>query len=230
MSPEGASLVGACGLVGGLLGPLLIARIPEPEPEDGVEKEVYLDIAALPGLRWWLALAGLVCGGLVGARLGWHGSTLPWAFLIPLGLILAVVDARTRLLPTWVIAPSYGVLVVLIVLAFAWDRSTHHLLGALLGWVALGGFYFLLWLIYPKGMGYGDVRLSGLLGLALGYLGWPQLIVGAYAGVLLGGLLGFVLSRVGLVRGRTVPFGPFMVAGAFLGAAVGAPVMNALGY
>lgn len=230
-----ALLLGLAGVAGGLCGPMLIARIPEPAPDPDANavaaaKTLYTDIATMPGLRWWLALAGAVCGGVIGTRIGWHGALMPWVLLVPLGLVLSVVDARTRLLPTWVIAPSYGVLVALVLLSGVWDRSMHHLLGALLGWLGLGGFYVLLWLIYPKGMGYGDVRLSGLLGIALGALGWHQVLVGGYAGVLLGGVGGFLLSRVGVVRGRTVPFGPFMVAGAFLGAAFGGPVMVGLGY
>ncbi len=233
-----AVLLALVGLVGGLTGPALIARIPEPEPapptsedaEPPAPKELYRDIAALPGLRWWLVGAGGVAGGLIGARIGWHGALLPWALLVPLGVILAAVDARTRLLPTWLVAPAYGAMVVLILLAALADHSTDHLLGALFGWLGLGGFYFLLWLVYPRGMGYGDVRLAGLLGLALGYLGWEQVVVGGYAGVLIGGFGGVLLKLVRLLRQRTVPFGPFLVAGAFVGALVGADMMSGLGY
>jgi leader peptidase (prepilin peptidase)/N-methyltransferase len=233
-------LLALAGLLGGLAGPTLIARIPEPlgeepEPDEAdseppVPKELYRDIAALPRLGWWLALAGLVCGAGIGARIGWHGALLPWALLIPLGLVLAVVDARTRLLPTWLIAPSYGVLVLLVLLAALCDRSAHQLPGAFFGWLGLGGFYFLLWLVYPRGMGYGDVRLAGLLGLALGYLGWEQVVVGGYAGVLIGGLGGVLLKMFKVLRERTVPFGPFMVVGAFVGAGIGEQLMSSLGY
>jgi leader peptidase (prepilin peptidase)/N-methyltransferase len=240
-----ALLLALAGLVGGLAGPGLIARIPEPVPdpepdpvesedsdevEERREKELYRDLAALPGLRWWLAAAGVVAGGLIGARIGWHGALLPWALLVPLGLVLAVVDARTRLLPTWLIGPAYGVMVVLVLLAALCDRSPGHLLGAVIGWLGLGGFFFLLWLVYPKGMGYGDVRLAGLLGLALGYLGWEQLVVGAYAGVLIGGFGGALLKAMRVLRERTVPFGPCLVVGSFLGALVGAQLISGLGY
>ena len=46
------------------------------------------------------------------------------------------------------------------------------LLRAAIGWALMGGIYVLLWVVYPAGMGYGDVRLSGILGIVLGYLGW----------------------------------------------------------
>ena len=71
----------------------------------------------------------------------------------------------------------------------AWliDGDTDDLVRAGLGWLTAGGFYYVMWWIYPRGMGYGDVRLSGLLGIALGYLGWPEFVVGMYSGFLVGG-------------------------------------------
>lgn len=249
-------LLAGVGLVGGLLGPTLIARIPEPAPEPVAEpapepvpepataegvtapavaappppKERYAEVAALPHLRLWLTLATVVAGALAGWRIGWHGALLPWGFLIPIGLALAIVDWRTRLLPTFVIAPSYAAMVALVAVAGLLDHSRHHLVGAVLGWVVMGGFYLLMWLVYPKGMGYGDVRLSGLLGLGLGYLGWSQLLVGAYGGLLVGALGGLALSSLGVVDKRHVPFGPFMVLGALLGVLVGPALVHGLGH
>ncbi len=73
----------------------------------------------------------------------------------------------------------------------------------------------MLWFVYPRGMGYGDVRLSGVLGIALGLprLG-AQLVLGIYAGFLLGGVGGLLLSLLRLVDRKAYPFGPFMLAGA----------------
>ena len=74
--------------------------------------------------------------------------------------------------------------------------------------------FFVLWFIYPRGMGFGDVRLSGLLGLVLGYLGWSEWVVGLYGGFLLGALIGGVLSLLKVVDRKGYPFGPFMLVGA----------------
>lgn len=240
-----AAVTAGIGLVTGLGVPALIARIPEPEddhaeideadanvpdelgegladvlPADAVveePKELYISIAATPHLAVKAAAAGAVVGGLVGASVGWSWSLLFLMYLVPVGVALAVVDWRTRLLPTRVIAPSYAVVIVLAVAAAVLDGSSSDLARAGWGWVISGGTFLLLWLIYPRGMGYGDVRLSGILGIALGFLGWGQLLVGVYAGFLLGGVGGVLLSALRIVERKSYPFGPFMLLGALVG-------------
>jgi leader peptidase (prepilin peptidase)/N-methyltransferase len=231
----------ACALYGLLMGqlvPTLIARVPEPEdpdeevleadaPESGgaaVEdepKELYVDIARRRGLRWKAAIATAVVAGLMGAAVGWTPALSFLLYLAPVGVALAVIDWRTRLLPTKVIAPSYLVVAALAALA-AWSESDlDALITAGLGWLVAGGTFFLLWFIYPRGMGYGDVRLSGVLGIALGYLGWSELLVGVYAGFILGGVGGALLSLLRLVDRKAYPFGPFMLVGAVVGVLFG---------
>jgi leader peptidase (prepilin peptidase)/N-methyltransferase len=127
-----------------------------------------------------------------------------------------------------IVLPSYAVGLVLLGLAALADRDSGAFVGALVGMVALFGFYFFLAFAYPAGMGFGDVKLAGVLGLYLGYLGAGELVVGAFAGFLLGGLTGAVL--VALRRaGRTsaIPFGPFMLAGALVGILAGRPLADA---
>jgi leader peptidase (prepilin peptidase)/N-methyltransferase len=90
---------------------------------------------------------------------------------------------------------------------------------------ALWALYFAIAFAYPGGMGFGDVKLAGLLGLYLGWLGWSSVLVGAFAGFLLGGLTGVALlltRRAG--RKSAIPFGPYMLAGAMLALFVAAPV------
>lgn len=231
----------ACALYGLLMGqlvPTLIARVPEPEdpdeealeadaPESGgaavVEepKELYVDIARRRGLRWKASLATAVVAGAMGAAVGWSPALSFLLYLAPVGVALAVIDWRTRLLPTKMIAPSYLVVAALAALA-AWSESDlDALVTAGLGWLVAGGTFFLLWFIYPRGMGYGDVRLSGVLGIALGYLGWSELLVGVYAGFILGGLGGALLSLLRLVDRKAYPFGPFMLVGAVVGVLFG---------
>ena len=195
-----------------------------PRPQDPEPKELYADIAATPRLGLRSAGFAAVVGALVGARLGWSPALLLAAYLIPVGVALSVVDWRTRLLPTKVIAPSYLALVVLALAAAAIGGDWHDLARAGWGWLAAGGLFFLMWLIYPAGMGYGDVRLSGLLGIALGYVGWGELLVGLFAAFLLGGLGGGLLSLLRIVDRKSYPFGPFMLLGAVVGVLAGPEV------
>ena len=216
MSAVAAALAAVlCGL-GGLLVPTLVRRIPEPEepPED---KEPYAAIAALPGLVWKAAAAAAVAGALVGAAIGLSWPLVFVSPLVPVGVALALVDWRTRLLPTRVIAPTYVALVPVVLLVGLLDGDPAALVRAGVGWLLAGGFFVLLWVVHPGGLGYGDVRLSGILGIVLGYLGWSQLFWGLWAGFLLGGVGGLVLARLGLVDRRANPFGPWMLIGAVLG-------------
>jgi leader peptidase (prepilin peptidase)/N-methyltransferase len=252
-SLSAALLLAVLGAVSGWFVPALIRWIPEPDPEDEAgsdtsaherdeadttappeepapeepPKELYADIAALRGLAWKSALATAVIGALLGWAVGLETPLLFLAYLAPVGVALSVVDWRTRLLPTKVIAPSYAVVVALAVVAALPGQDWDDLKRAALGWAISGGTFLLMWLIYPKGMGYGDVRLSGVLGIALGYLGWGPLLVGIYAGFLIGGLGGGLLSLLRVVERRSYPFGPFMFVGAVVGVVWGETVARA---
>jgi leader peptidase (prepilin peptidase)/N-methyltransferase len=168
-----------------------------------------------------------VVGAVVGRRLGWSPVLVPWAYFVPVGVMLAVVDWRVRLLPTRVIAPSYGVLVALLLVAALLHGDWHVLIGAAIGWAVYGVLYFLLWFVQPGGLGYGDVRLSGLIGLVLGVTGIEEVLGGLLAGSLLGGI-GALGLRLGTGR-KYVPYGPFMLLGSLVGL-VSAPWLVHLGY
>jgi leader peptidase (prepilin peptidase)/N-methyltransferase len=97
------------------------------------------------------------------------------------------------------------------------EASWGPYLRAWLAALALFAFYLLLVVIYPKGMGLGDVKLAGVLGLVLGWLGWPEVLLGWFLGFLLGAVVGvslMALRRAG--RKSKIPFGPFMLLGALL--------------
>ena len=87
-------------------------------------------------------------------------------------------------------------------------------LRVLAGGAALWLFYFLLHAVYPPGMGFGDVKLAGVLGMYLGFLGWGHVMAGTFAAFVLGGLwsLGLLAARRGTLQ-SAIPFGPFMLAG-----------------
>jgi leader peptidase (prepilin peptidase) / N-methyltransferase len=127
-----------------------------------------------------------------------------------------------RRLPDQIVLPSYPVALVLLTGASLLTGEWWSLGRGLIGLVALFAFYFLLALVYPAGMGFGDVKLAGVLGLYLAYLGWGELVTGAFLGFLFGGVVGgllMVARRAG--RKSKIPFGPFMLLGAFAAILVG---------
>lgn len=202
-----------------------------PEPEPGPPKRLYTDIAATPGLAARGALVCGIAGGLVGWALGWSWPLAIWVVLVPLLAALSFIDFATRLLPTFLIRPAYAVVLVGLVLVWVIERDTLDLVRAVLGWLIAGLMFFLLWFLNPRGMGYGDVRLSGVLGLALGQLGWGQLFVGLYSGFLLFGLPGLLVAvfrRDRSLLKAAYPFGPFMILGALVGILFGAPLWSGL--
>ena len=220
-----------CAVVGAVAGwfvPLLVGRLPEPaEPAD--DKVPYATLAASRGAAWKCAAWSAATAALVGLGTGWTWALLYLLYLVPVGVALAWVDYRTRLLPTRIIAPSYLVLVALLPLCAVLDQDLDALLRALLGWLAAGLVFWFLWRFTP-GMGYGDVRLSGVLGLALGYLGWAELVIGIYAGFLVGVVGWLPLRLLRITQDRHFPFGPFMLVGAVVGVVWGPAIASGLGY
>ena len=204
------------------------APVPTPVPAPPEPPEPYADIAQLPGLRWKSAIVAAAAGAIVGASLGWTWALVLWVPLVPVSVALAVVDWRTRLLPTAVLRPTYAVLVVLVLVGWAVTGDSDAVVRAALGWLVAGGLYAVLWFIYPRGLGFGDVRLAGALGIALGWVGWGPLLVGVYAGFLLGGVLGGLLSVLKIVERKGFPFGPFMLLGALIGLWWGEPLWSSL--
>src|SRR5664280_2644487 len=167
--------------------------------------------------------------GLLALRFGADSALPAYLYLAAVGLALAVIDLDLRRLPNALTLPSYligGVL--LLAAAVVGGDGTRPLIRALLGMVGLYVVYFALAFAYPAGMGFGDVKLAGVLGLYLGYLGWGPWCVGAFAGFLLGAIVGgiVIVTRRG-GRKTAIPFGPFMLAGALVAILVGGPIVSA---
>lgn len=247
---------GIIGLVSGALGGLtvrpLIAALPEPEPEpveegaeEGAEppadppadapppKIPYADLAARPGLTVRSVAVGAVLGAVLGLALDREWTLLLVLPLIGVGIALAVIDARTRLLPTRLVLPATGVAIVLgTVVALAQD-DRDALVRAFIGLAVVRTIFWVLWWFRSSGMGFGDVRLAALLGFVLGYLGWAEVIIGVYAAFLEFTVPGLVLAAVLRDKARLkarVPFGPFLLLGAVTGIAFGPWVASSLGY
>jgi len=157
------------------------------------------------------------------ARLVGPSWELPaYLYLVAIGVALAFIDIDVHRLPDVITLPSYPVVLALLAVAAAGTGDWSSYLRALAGGLVLWAFYRLLVAVYRKGMGMGDVKLGGLLGLYLGYAGWGALAVGAFGAFFVGGLYSLVLLAMRRANGKTgIPFGPFMLVGAALGIVVG---------
>lgn len=146
-----------------------------------------------------------------------------WLLLTPVGVLLALVDLRVRRLPDVLTLPLAGAALALLGAVALVPEHTGDWPRALWGALALGGFYYVLWRVNPGGMGFGDVKLALGAGAVLGWYGWDTVLLGTFAGFLLGALYGGVLVLVGKAGRRTaIPFGPFLIAGAYAGLLIGA--------
>ncbi|TCO32627.1 leader peptidase (prepilin peptidase)/N-methyltransferase [Kribbella steppae] len=210
-----------CGPAAYLIGPWLMRRIPEPTLEEGEVKIPYADLASRRA-AFWCGLLAAVSGGLVGWFLGTTAVLVAWLLLAVAGAVLGYIDARTRYLPSAIIWPSYLVIGLALlgaaVVSGEWGSFRRAVLAGVIGFAV----FYVLWFVFPRGVGFGDVRLSGLLGMALGWLGWGEFITGLYGGFFLGAIVGIALI-VGKVmtRKQMVPFGPFMLIGALAGVVLG---------
>lgn len=154
---------------------------------------------------------------------------LAYAWLLVVSIALALIDARTHRLPNAWVLPGYPVLGGLLAIACLAGAPWSSLLRAAVGGAVLFAFYLLL-RAAGGGMGGGDVKLAGVLGIALGWAGWSALAVGAFAGFVFGGLYGVILLATRRAGRRTaVAFGPWMLLGAWTGIVFGGAIADRVG-
>lgn len=147
-----------------------------------------------------------------------------YLYLASISIALALIDLDTHRLPNAIVLPSYIVLATLFTAACLFGAPWQNLLRAAIAGVTLFAFYWLLRAIRPGGMGGGDVKLAGVLGAALGWTGWGSVAVGVFAAFFLGGFVGIALMLTRrATRTTAIPFGPFMLIGAWIGIVLGEP-------
>jgi len=249
-------LVGSAAVVGLLVGSFLnvvIWRVPRDEsivsprsrcPQCGHEIRGRDNV---PVISWLLLRARCRdCGARVSARyplvelttailfglLAWHFGLhlvlIAYLYLAAISVALALIDIDVHRLPDALTLPSYPVAAVLLTAGALAAHEPFNLARAAIGGAALFMLYAVLWFVYPRGMGLGDVKLAGVLGMYLGYLSWGTLAVGAFFGFALGGVLGVTLMAIGrATRKSKIPFGPFMLSGAMAAVFFGTSVAHA---
>jgi leader peptidase (prepilin peptidase) / N-methyltransferase len=203
----GSALV---GVPVGIAIDVVVTRVPQRLPVFGPDSRTALR-------RRRAGLLAVACAALfagVAARLS-DSWVLPAYLVLTAGLVaLSLIDLEHYLLPNRIVYPLAVATVALLTLGAIGDGDGGALVRSFLaggaGFVALG----VLHVASPRSMGFGDVKLSFVLGLALGWLGWGELLLGFFLGFLYGAVVGVTLMALRL-RGRKdhVPFGPFLAAG-----------------
>jgi leader peptidase (prepilin peptidase)/N-methyltransferase len=252
--PSGALVIwlGLLGLFAGTYATIVIARVPDGGslraparcPACGTAVQAR---DSVPLVSWLLrrgrcractapvgvehVLVELGCGALF-AAIGWR---IGWAWPLPgfllfgwLLLVVAVIDLHTRRIPNRLTYPLTPALFVLLTLAAVLDGTPWLAVRSALAGLAAFTLLLVLALINPRGMGMGDVKLAGFIGLGLGYLGWDHLWLGLFLGFFGGGVIAGLLLVFRLrTRKDHIPFGPWLALGALASLLLGQPIIDA---
>jgi leader peptidase (prepilin peptidase) / N-methyltransferase len=162
----------------------------------------------------------LLCGLVALAR--WGDGVEVWLGLVLVLLLVPItlIDLEHRIIPNRIVA--VGSVAALALLAFADPGALpEHLIAA----VAAGGFLLVAAIAYPGGMGMGDVKMAGMLGLFLGRAVAPAMFTAMIAGTLVGAI---IIARVGAAKGRKtgIPFGPYLALGGLVGVLAGGELVD----
>ncbi|KUM97363.1 hypothetical protein AQI95_41835 [Streptomyces yokosukanensis] len=165
-------------------------------------------------------ITALACAALAFTT-GNRPELVVWLLLAPVAILLAAVDLAVHRLPDILTLPLAATALALLGVAAALPNAGGRWTTAVLGSLVLAACHFAVFLL-PSGIGFGDVKLSLAVGAMLGWYGWVVLLVGTFAGYLLGAVYGVALLLTRRAsRTTTMPFGPFLLGGTFLGLLMG---------
>ena len=215
-----ALVAAAAGVVAGRGVSTLITRLPSSNQPSPTQPRRRYPVAVL------LTMAGFAAMGL---RFGPSPVLPALCYLVAIAVTLGFIDARHRRLPDVLTLSSYPAAIALLGIAAPFiTNGPRLLLHALLGACAAGTFYLALSVINPAGMGWGDVKLSGVLGLYLGWAGASAFIAGLLGGLVLAAAEGLALIVTGKATAKSqLPFGPCVLAAAIV-AILASPVAGFL--
>lgn len=172
--------------------------------------------------RWFgapmvIELTAAATIALLCARFGSQPAIGAFAWIAATGVALAQIDSAVQRLPDRLTLPAYPALIAALAIAAVSGRDGAALARSLLGGLALAAVYLMLGLVSGGQLGGGDIKLAGLLGIVLGWAGWPAVLVGAALGFVLAAITSLVLLAARRISRRsTISFGPYMLSGALL--------------
>ncbi len=225
-------------------GPVAVPEVPPPTVASDVRAAAVPDgpppgeepsaPGLVPGGRSPArrAVAALVTGVLFGGAAAHFGADVilaPFCVFFALLVVVSVTDLSHRLVPRRLLYAAMAVVVPLLVVTSAVDHRWHSLSGSVVAGAVAFGLFFLVWWFVPQGMGFGDVRLAGAIGVTVGYLSLLHAYVAFLVGFLIGTVFGLVMVAV-LSSGRKtrIPFGPSLAAGAVFAVLWGGPVAHSV--
>jgi len=211
--------------VGWLLDPV-ITRVPRRQP---VIRPVEGDTDE-PSSMSRRVIVTVICGALFGAlavRFDDSWALLAYLVLAAALVALSAIDLEHYLLPNRIVYPLALAMVVLLAIASLGDDDFDAFVRGLAAGAIAFVVFFALHLVSPRSMGFGDVKLSFVLGLSLGWLGWGEVLVGLFLGFAYGALVGVALIVLRLrERNQALPFGPFLAAGTLTAVLVGDAIIT----
>lgn len=158
-------------------------------------------------------------------------AALP-AFLVFVAALIAItaIDLELFIVPNRIVYPTLFASAPMLLTAATVDGDWKSAREAAIGGVLAFGLFLVIHLISPRGMGFGDVRLSGVIGMFLGWLSVPHVLLGLFLAFLLASVIGVGLIAVKLrSRKDHIPFGPFLALGAVLAVLAGDPLLRVYG-
>jgi len=252
-TPALAAVVGVFGLVIGSFLNVVIWRVPRhesivspPSHCPGCDAEIS-PRDNIPVVSWLIlrgrcrhcgkpisprypaveALTGLLFAAAA-LKLGAHAALADYCAFFAVLVALAGIDLDHRLVPRRIVYPAAAVSLVLLAIATVVDGGTRNYVDALIGGAAAFAALFVVHFVSPRGMGFGDVRLAGYIGLNVGWLGLARVAVGLFSGFLFGAVVGVAIMAAGRGGRKTaVPFAPFLAAGAVVAVLFGGPIVRA---
>lgn len=214
-SPSLIALMAGIGLAVGVLLNAIVYRA-----QHGAQRAVNVRFLSVE-------LAAAVLFGALTMRFGIAPELPAYLYLVMVGVALTMIDFDLRKLPDSIILPSYVVSVVLLMPAGAASANWYAGVRSLSGMAAMLMLYFALALAYPNGLGFGDVKLAGLVGLYLGWLSWNALFITAVGSLVIacaGASAVVVTRRASSVVAIRVT--PCLVSAAVLSLFLTSPISN----
>jgi leader peptidase (prepilin peptidase)/N-methyltransferase len=178
------------------------------------------------------AAAALLTGVLFGCAAAHFGRDLvlaPFCVFFSMLVAVSITDLTHRLVPRWLLYAALALIAPLLVVTSAVDHYWQPLTGSVIAGAVAFVLFFATWWFVPRGMGFGDVRLAGVIGITVGYLSLLHAYVAFLAGFIIGTVCGVVMM-VGSSAGRKtkIPFAPSLAAGAVIAVLWGGQIAHSL--